>query len=64
MTTEDLYQDQWLLSYEASVQGWLPSDAVTDHIGIDPGFEFLRRNGVSFYASVTNPFVAGALQYP
>lgn len=49
MTEADLLGPDWLLAYEAAVQGWLPSASSKDHIGAHPGFDYLRRQGVSFY---------------
>ena len=49
MTTEDLYGDHWLLSYEANVKGWLPSAGPTDHVDADPCFSYMKEQGVSFY---------------
>ena len=36
MTTQSLFEENWLLSYEANVKGWLPSLGVRDHIAADP----------------------------
>ena len=52
MTTGDLYEDQWLLSYEANVKGWLPSLGGGNHVSVDPRFGYLRALGVEFYAPV------------
>lgn len=49
MTEEALYEEQWLLSYEANVKGWLPSQGVEDHVSLDPNFQYLKAAGVSFY---------------
>ena len=49
MTTEDLYGDHWLLAYEANVKGWLPSAGTTDNVDADPCFNYLKKQGVSFY---------------
>jgi hypothetical protein len=48
MTADHLYDEQWLLSYEANVKGWLPSVG-PDHVHADPLFSLLKKNGVSFY---------------
>lgn len=53
MTTPDLYEEQWLLSYEANVKGWLPSVGGADHVAADPKFAFLKGQGVEFYTPVT-----------
>jgi hypothetical protein len=49
MTTQDLYEEHWLLAYEANIKGWLPSAHTGDHVDADPNFSFLKSNGVSFY---------------
>jgi hypothetical protein len=51
MCEPDLYEDQWLLCYEANVQGWLPSQGGGDHVSADPNFGFLKAAGVHFYTS-------------
>jgi hypothetical protein len=55
MTTDALYEEQWLLSYEANIQGWLPSVGGGDHVAADPNFGFLKRIGVSFYDLAYGP---------
>ena len=49
MTTEDLWTENWLLSYESNVEGWLPSVGSTDHVDQDPCFRFLKNNRVKFF---------------
>jgi len=50
MTQNDLYEKQWLLSYEANKKGWLPSfGGSTDHVMADTNFGFLKMNDVYFY---------------
>ena len=49
MTSEELYGEHWLLSYEANVKGWLPSVHVTDHVSSDACFSVIKSNGVYFY---------------
>lgn len=49
MVSGELRDDQWLLSYEANVKNWLPSNGGGDHVASDPEFGFLKANGVSFY---------------
>ena len=51
MTTQSLFEENWLLSYEANVKGWLPSSIVPDHVTADPHFMFLKQHGVHFYDS-------------
>lgn len=49
MDQEGLYSDQWLLSYEANIKGWLSSNGITDHVHADPNFNFLKSKDVQFY---------------
>jgi hypothetical protein len=49
MNRGDLYGDQWLLSYEANVKGWIPSIGGRDHVFRDSYFSHLKRNDVHFY---------------
>jgi hypothetical protein len=48
MTKDELFGGNWLVAYEAAIQGWLPP-AGRDHIAADPNFAWLRSLGVSFY---------------
>ena len=49
MTPDELFDDQWLLAYEANVKRWLPSVGVADHVSSVPAFSFLKAEGVVFY---------------
>lgn len=49
MTTQDLYENRWLLSYEASIQQWLPPGPGGDHLAGDQNFLSLKKAKVSFY---------------
>lgn len=49
MTTADLRSENWLLSYEAGIKGWLPSVGAANHIAGDPAFQRLENAKVSFY---------------
>ena len=49
MNTQDLRSEEWLLSYEANVQGWLGTPSGADHVMADPEFGLLKANGVHFY---------------
>ncbi len=49
MTTDELYGEHWLLSYEANVKGWLPSEGTSDHVSDDRCFALLKNSGVYFY---------------
>jgi reverse transcriptase-like protein len=54
MSKDDLYNDHWLLAYEANIKGWLPSASTIDNVESDPCFKFLKQNGVSFYDNTLN----------
>jgi hypothetical protein len=60
MNTQALYDEHWLLSYEANVKGWLPSQGTTDHVAADTNFGFLKAEGVSFYDSTMAVPLPGA----
>ena len=49
MNKDELYGDQWLLSYEANIKNWLPSTGSTDHVSSDTCFGHLKTASVSFY---------------
>lgn len=49
MTTDELKGPHWLLAYEASKKGWLPTAGGGDHIASDASFAWMRRANVSFY---------------
>ena len=51
MSTPELYEEQWLLAYEANVKGWLPSQGGPDHVAADNNFGFLKNSAVEFYVS-------------
>jgi hypothetical protein len=52
MTQPELFEEQWLLSYEANVKGWLPSSGGGDHVTSDARFGFMKALGVEFYTHV------------
>jgi hypothetical protein len=61
MNEDNLYEEHWLLSYEANVKGWLPSQGGGDHVCTDPNFRFLKTASVSFYdAAMAVPAGPGA----
>lgn len=49
LTTQDLYESRWLLSYEASIKGWLSPGPMGDHVSADRNFAPLKAADVSFY---------------
>lgn len=73
MTEESLYNENWILAYEANIKGWLPSQDSTDYVMSNGDFAFLKQAGVSFYdvsaaippdpaASVPVPIVASRIR--
>ena len=65
MTPDALYDEHWLLSYEANIKNWLPSVGGGDHVAADVNFGFLK-NGVYFYDAnlATPPAAAPAIAAP
>jgi hypothetical protein len=49
MTADALYDEHWLLAYEANCKSWLPSVGGKDHVAADPNFGFLKSHNVYFY---------------
>lgn len=65
MNQDALYDEHWLLAYEANVKGWLPSVGGVDHVVADPNFGFLKGNGVYFYdASLATPPAGAPVPLP
>ncbi|MFZ3146914.1 RNA-directed DNA polymerase [Methanothrix sp.] len=49
MNGDQLYDKNWLLSYEANVKGWLPSKKGTDYLAKDNFFSYLKAYNIQFY---------------
>ena len=49
MNSCDLYDENWLLAYEANIKGWLSFVPNADFVASDPFFSVLKTNNVSFY---------------
>jgi hypothetical protein len=49
MTTSGLYDEHWLLAYEANIKGWLPNPRGKDYVKSDQNFGYLKSEGVFFY---------------
>jgi hypothetical protein len=49
MTGQQLYDNNWLLSYEAYHKGWLNSKKGVDYIEKDKFFSYLSNNDIHFY---------------
>lgn len=47
LTTDNLYNEHWLIAYEAYRLGWLT--VPVDHVSVDPFFKLLKDNDVAFY---------------
>jgi hypothetical protein len=48
MTSSELYDRRWLLSYEGNIKGWVKCPG-GDHVAGDPNFGQLKQAGVTFY---------------
>lgn len=55
MTDSNLYDDHWLLAYEAHEHGWLPSKSDYDYVAADQFFSILQGHGVRFYGDNLAP---------
>jgi hypothetical protein len=55
MLASELYENHWLLAYEALEHGWLPSINGADYIAGDDCFSILRQHGVRFYGAGVAP---------
>jgi hypothetical protein len=62
MKADHLYSEHWLLSYEAYVQGWLPSVGGKNYVVADPFFSMLAKAGVRFY-NAEEPWEDGYSDY-
>jgi hypothetical protein len=49
MKAEELYDEFWLLAYEANLKGWLPDIGGIDFVAADQNFGVLKAAGVQFY---------------
>jgi hypothetical protein len=65
MTQDALYDEHWLLAYEANIKSWLPNVGTSDHVIADTNFSFLKASGVFFYdAGLAAPVAAAAVPLP
>jgi hypothetical protein len=55
MLGSELYENHWLLAYEALEHGWLPSIDAADYVAEDACFSILRQYGVRFYGAGVAP---------
>jgi hypothetical protein len=49
--SQNLYEDHWLLAYEAHEHGWLSTGSKNDYVEADPFFSILQSHGVRFYGA-------------
>lgn len=49
MSTDSLYNSNWLFAYEADVKGWLPAATYPSHVDGSKWFRVLKQKKVSFY---------------
>jgi len=49
LTSDELYDSRWMLTYEAAVRGWLAPLSEKNFVGIDVNFSKLKAAGVNFY---------------
>jgi hypothetical protein len=54
MNADGLYDEFWLLAYEANVKAWLPNPGGVDFVAADPNFSLLKAAGVCFYDATLN----------
>lgn len=54
MNSDELYDEHWLLAYEALNQGWLSPNNGINYVASDINFNYLKMSGVSFYSGVDN----------
>jgi hypothetical protein len=54
MKADELYDEFWLLSYEANLKGWLPNIGGVDFVAADQNFALLKEAGVYFYDANLN----------
>ena len=50
-----LYEDHWLIAYEAHEQGWLTAVDASDYVADDEFFSILQSNKVRFYGTELSP---------
>jgi hypothetical protein len=46
-----LYEEHWLIAYEAHEQGWLEAPVAGDYVVQDEFFSILKSNNVRFYGT-------------
>jgi len=65
MSADGLYDEYWLLAYEANCKGWLPNVGGVDFVAADSNFRFLKNNNVYFYdTSRAAPAVGSPIPLP
>ena len=65
MNADGLYEEFWLLAFEANIRAWLPNSGSIDFVAEDPNFSLLKAAGISFYDATLNlPATPGAVVIP
>jgi hypothetical protein len=54
MNGDGLYDEFWILAYEANVKAWLPNTGGMDFVAADPNFSLLKAAGIHFYDATLN----------
>ena len=54
MNSDGLYDEFWILAYEANIKAWLPDPGGVDFVAADPNFSLLKAAGVSFYNTASS----------
>ena len=54
MKAAALYDEYWLLAYEANIRNWLPNFRGKDFVAADQNFSSLKAAGVHFYDTTIN----------
>ena len=60
MSQDQLYGENWLIAYEANVQGWMSHG--DDHVSSTDGFRFLKENDIHFYNTDAKPGGFGEIE--
>jgi hypothetical protein len=60
MSQDQVYGENWLIAYEANVQGWMSHG--DDHVSSTDGFRFLKENDIHFYNTDAKPGGFGEIE--
>lgn len=56
--TSELFENQWLISYQGNFMSWLGGDSGRSNLTGDPAFNFLQSENVSFFDITVPPSAA------